>query len=109
MLQTQLVHGLQTIDLINKDFVNYWMAGRMTLAGTEHDLFTQQIYFARLQEVFGPGMEIKNWSYPPHFLLMLWPLGFMDYEVALAVFLVVTFALFVAAVHVFRANIAPQS
>jgi hypothetical protein len=109
MLQTQLAHGLQTFDFPNKDFVNYWKDGRMTLAGTEHDLFTQEIYFARLQEVFGPGMEIKNWSYPPHFLLMLWPLGFMSYEVALAVFLVGTFALFAVAVHVFRANVAPQS
>jgi hypothetical protein len=109
LLNLQLVHGLEAIDLVNRDFVNYWMAARMVLAGTEQDLFTQQIYFARLQEIFGPGMEIRNWSYPPHFLLMLWPLGYLDYELALAVFLAVTLALFVAAVHVFRANLAPQS
>lgn len=109
LLQTQLVHDVHVIDLVNRDFVNYWMAGRMVLAGTEQDLFTQQVYFARLQEFFGPGLEIKNWSYPPQFLLMLWPLGYMDYQLALVVFLGVTFALFVAAVFVFRTNLAPQS
>jgi arabinofuranan 3-O-arabinosyltransferase len=109
LLQTQFVHDVQAIDLVNRDFVNYWMAGRMVLAGTEQDLFTQQVYFERLQEFFGPGLEIRNWSYPPHFLLMLWPLGYLDYQLALVVFLGVTFALFVAAVFVFRRNLAPQS
>lgn len=109
LLQTQLVQDVHVIDLVNRDFVNYWMAGRMVLAGTEQDLFTQQIYFARLQEFFGPGLEIRNWSYPPHFLLMLWPLGYLDYPLALVVFLGVTFALYVAAVFVFRTRQAPQS
>jgi hypothetical protein len=109
LLNTQLFHGVRVVDLVNRDFVNYWMAGRLTLAGAEQDLFTQQVYFARLQEVFGPGLEIRNWSYPPHFLLMLWPLGYLDYELALAAFLAITCALFFASVYVFRANLAPQS
>jgi hypothetical protein len=109
MVQVQLVHGLTTIDLEGKDFVNYWMGGRMALAGTELDLFTHDVYFARLQELFGVNIEIRSWSYPPHFLLMLWPLGYLDYLPALAVFLALTFALFVVAVWVFRASVAPQS
>ena len=108
-LQMQLVHGREMIDLAQRDFVNYWMGGRMVLAGTVQDLFVHDVYFARLQQLFGPDIEIRSWSYPPHFLLMLWPLGYLDYEVALALFLVLTFALFVVAVHVFRANFAPQS
>ena len=109
MLQMQLVHGLQTIDLVQRDFANYWMGGRMAVAGTESELFVHDIYFARLQEIFGAQIEIRSWSYPPHFLLMLWPLGLLDYELALAVFLGSTLALFVIAVLVFRANLAPQS
>jgi hypothetical protein len=109
MLRTQLMFGVQAIDLVNRDFVNYWMAGRMVLAGTEQDLFVQPLYFAHLQEIFGPNLEIRSWSYPPHFLLMLWPLGYLDYALALPIFLAVTFALFVAAVYVFRASVAPQS
>lgn len=109
LLQTQLVHDMRMIDLAQRDFVNYWMAARMTLSGTEHDLFTHDIYFARLQQLFGSDIEIRSWSYPPHFLLLLWPLGYLDYELALAVFLAGTLALFVAAVLVFRANLAPQS
>ncbi len=108
-LQMQLVHGLTTIDLVQRDFVNYWMGGRMVLADTVQDLFVHDVYFARLQQLFGAGIEVRSWSYPPHFLLMLWPLGYVDYEVALAVFLILTLTLFIVAVYVFRANLAPQS
>jgi hypothetical protein len=109
MVQMQLVHGLQTIDLTQRDFVNYWMGGRMALAGTEIELFTHDSYFARLQQLFGANIEVRSWSYPPHFLLMLWPLGYLDYLPALTVFLTLTFLLFLASVWVFRANLAPQS
>ncbi|HEV8330392.1 MAG TPA: glycosyltransferase family 87 protein [Steroidobacteraceae bacterium] len=108
-VHTQLVHNVHAVDLTQRDFVNYWMGARMALAGTEIDLFTHDIYFARLQELFGANIEIRSWSYPPHFLLMLWPLGYLDYLPALGVFLAVTLALFLTAVWVFRAAFAPQS
>lgn len=109
ILHTQLIHEIRVIDLAQRDFVNYWMAARMTLSGTEMGLFTHDIYFAHLQELFGKNIEIRSWSYPPHFLLMLWPLGYLDYELALAVFLAGSLALFVASIVIFRAKMAPQS
>lgn len=93
----------------NRDFANYWLAGRMVLEGQQLDLFTQYIYYARMQEVFGPGYPLHNWGYPPHFLLLLWPLGLLEYKLALIVFLVSTLALFLVAVAVFRRTYAVRS
>lgn len=101
-------HGL-SLGLMDKDFLNYWLAGRMVLAGDQHDLFIHDLYFTHLKDVVGADAQIRSWSYPPHFLLLVWPLGLLDYTVALIVFLVVTFALFVAAVLVFRRAFAPYS
>lgn len=95
--------------VVNRDFVNYWMAGKLVLAGGQLDLFSQGVYFARLQDMFGPDYPIHNWSYPPHFLLLLWPFGYLDYKVGLVVFLAVTFVLFVASVLLFRKVYASKS
>lgn len=108
-----LVHGLLAeetlLSLVNRDFVNYWMGGRMVLAGQHLDLFTQSTYFGYLTALFGSEYPIHNWGYPPHSLLLFWPLGFLEYRAGLVVFLFATFALFVAAVCVFRKTYAPQS
>lgn len=93
----------------DRDFVNYWMGARLVLSGQHLELFEWGTYFPHLREVFGPDTPLRNWSYPPHFLLLIWPLGWLDYEPAMLVFLAVTFALFVAAALVFRRSYAPQS
>jgi hypothetical protein len=93
----------------DKDFSNYWMAGRMAFVGEQRDLFDHAIYFSRLQEVFGADSEIRNWSYPPHFLLLLWPLAFLPYKAALVAFLGSTFVLFSWSVYTFRRAFAPDS
>ncbi len=102
-----LVDGLQWPGgllswVTNRDFANYWMAARMVLLGDHSDLFQQSVYFARMQAVFGPDYPIHNWGYPPHFLLVLWPLGFLDYKTALVVFLIVTLLFFLTCAWVFR-------
>jgi hypothetical protein len=95
--------------LVDRDFANYWMAGRMVLSGEYLDLFTHDLYFARLQEAFGAGYQIRSWSYPPHYLLMLWPLGFTSYKTGLVAFLGLTLALFVFAVVIFKRQLAPRA
>ena len=90
-----------TAGLHENDFVNYWMAARMTLAGDYQHLFTHDLYFGELQRIFGADIEIRSWSYPPHFLLLLWPLGFLSYPLALGVFLSVTLGLFIYAALAF--------
>lgn len=93
----------------DRDFANYWMAGRMVLSGEHPDLLAQDTYMARLYETFGSGYPFHNWSYPPHFLLLLWPLGFLEYKTALLTFLALTFFIFVASVITFRKVYAPAS
>ncbi len=110
---TDLVRALWLPDLspaaLDRDFANYWLAGRMALHGDHMDLFSQPAYFLRLQEVFGVGYPIRAWSYPPHFLLFLWPLGLLPYEAALIAFMAATFAVFCGSVVVFRRTYAPDS
>src|SRR5687767_3756485 len=61
----------------DRDFANYWMGARMALAGEHHDLFVQEAYFEHLKGMFGPDTPWRNWGYPPHFLLMIAPLGWL--------------------------------
>ena len=82
-------------NIVDRDFANYWMGGRLLLDGNYPMLFDQAAYYAHLKAVFGSNYQIHAWSYPPHFLAFVAPLGLLEYRPALAMFLVVTFALFV--------------
>ncbi len=97
------------LPVVKVDYANYWMAGQMTLSGLQLDLFSFPVYFGHMQATFGADYPIHNWGYPPHFLLLLWPLGLVGYKTGLVAFLTATFALFVWAVHVFRKAYAPRS
>ena len=97
------------LNVTNVDFANYWMAGQMTLSGRQQELFSFPVYFSHMRATFGADYPIHNWGYPPHFLLLLWPLGLLSYKAGLVAFLSATFALFLWAVMVFRKAYAPQS
>jgi hypothetical protein len=90
----------------HQDFSNYWQAAKLTLAGTHQILFDPTLYRAFLQVEFGQGAQPLAWSYPPHFLLFTWPLGYLSYVPALVTFLLATFALFVASIVVFHRKFA---
>lgn len=89
------------LDVIDLDFANYWVAGQLAHHGDPLVLFHQDLYLPQARAMLGADFPLHNWSYPPHFLLLLWPLGFMAYKPALLVFLVVTFALFALALTAF--------
>jgi hypothetical protein len=78
-------------------------------SGEHLDLFTHSRYFPHLQYLFGSAYQIRSWSYPPHYLLLLWPLGWLDYKTGFVAFLGVTFGLFAIAVLVFKREVAPRS
>lgn len=83
-----------TLLLAQSDFANYWLGGLFVVEGTTEVLYDQATYFASMQEKFGNGIEIRAWSYPPHTLLFLWPLGFVPYKTGLVVFLITGFVAF---------------
>jgi arabinofuranan 3-O-arabinosyltransferase len=95
--------------ILNRDFVNYWMGATLAHYGRHMDLFAHETYFAHLQAFIGAHAEIRSWSYPPHFLLLVLPLAYLSYGAALIAFLVVTFALFAWSAAIFRKVWAPQA
>ncbi len=95
--------------IADSDFVNYWMGPLLALGGEVDLLFDPPAYEARLEELFGPDYPPHNWSYPPHALLLLWPLGLTGYKAAMAAFLAVTLAAYVLAALAFRRKFMPQA
>lgn len=88
--------------LIDKDFANYWTASRLLLDGQVLDLFADHArYFRHLTAQFGPDYQWRNWSYPPHYLLAIWPLGLVGYFPALIGFLSVTLVAYALALRAF--------
>jgi alpha-1,2-mannosyltransferase len=65
--------------LIGRDFVNTWMGANSALAGGPAAWFDFDTYNAVLAARFYPDFPHHNWSYPPHLLLMTWPLAFVPY------------------------------
>lgn len=86
----------------DKDFANYWIAARLVLDGRVLDLFADHATYSRhLTDAFGADYPWRNWSYPPHYLLAIWPLGFFGYVPALVGFLAVTFVAYLVALRAF--------
>lgn len=108
LLRALFAEGL-AYTLVDRDFANYWVAGQLVLTGEYLDLFSQDLYFPRLQALFGADYQIRNWGYPPHYLLFVWPLGLAGYKTGFVVFIAGTFVLFAVAALVFRRELAPQA
>ena len=89
-------HGLNP-QIVNLDFSNYWFAGKLITAGSPVAVLYHEIYFPAAQAFFGVEYNWHSWSYPPHFMLLVWPLSFLPYKMALLTFLGSTLALFVFA------------
>lgn len=90
--------GMLGLSWTDKDFANYWVAATLALEGRVNDIFgPHPTYLAAMRAVFGADYPWHSWSYPPHYLLLMLPLGLMPYKAALLSFLTVTFLLFLAA------------
>jgi hypothetical protein len=81
---------------IGHDFVNVWMGAHAALSGYPAALFDFPHYQTMLRDAFGP-LPPHNWSYPPHLFLFIWPLGFLPYLWALAVWCAVGLAFYLFA------------
>lgn len=91
----------------NSDLANYWVAGKLLVAGKAMDLFRgQEVYFTAFQSMIGPHAGWRNWSYPPHYLLLIAPLGLLDYLPAAILFLSVTLLLLLHALRMAMGRIS---
>lgn len=92
--------------LASKDFANYWIAAKLAVEGRTENLFGPwETYFATMQAEFGEDYPWRAWSYPPHFVLLIAPLGLMPYKAALLTFLATTFALFIWSARTFSGKL----
>jgi len=82
--------------LLGTDFLSFWTVGRMLIG--RRDIYDQSAHIAAQQAYFTQADGFTAFFYPPTFLPFCWPLGLLEYFPALALWLVVTGALFVLAV-----------
>jgi alpha-1,2-mannosyltransferase len=83
--------------LIGRDFVNTWMGANSTFSGGPAAWFDFDTYNVALAARFYPDFPHHNWSYPPHLLLMTWPLAFLPYLPAYLAWCALGMALYLAA------------
>jgi hypothetical protein len=84
--------------LLGTDFANTWVGARGALTGDPTPWFDPARLNAELKLLFGRGYPEHIWSYPPHLLLLVWPLGFLPVWPAYLVWCAVSGALYVAVV-----------
>lgn len=81
--------------LADKDFANYWVAAHLAADGKVADVFgPQSRYFAHMLTAMGPELPSHNWSYPPHYLLLMMPLALVGYKMGMVLFLAATGTVF---------------
>lgn len=80
----------------SSDFVSFYAAGKLALAGTPTLAYDQAAHFLAEQQAAAGG-DYQYFFYPPIFLMLCSGLALLPYMVAYAVFQIVTLSLFVAA------------
>lgn len=79
---------------IGRDFINLWTAGRLVRDGRTDEIFNVERFHAVQEKVLGRSFPLHLWSYPPHFLFVVAPLGVLGYLGALVLWSGLTVALY---------------
>jgi len=83
--------------LLGTDFISFWTSGRMLHDG--RNVYDIAAHVAAQREFYTLPGEYTAFFYPPNFLPFVWPLGFLSYFPALAMWLLVTGAAWLAAMR----------
>jgi alpha-1,2-mannosyltransferase len=78
------------------DFVSFYAAGKLAIAGTPQLAYDQSAHYLVQQYVTGTSAAHQFFFYPPVFMLLCAPLATMSYLVAFAVFVIATLAIYLA-------------
>lgn len=81
------------------DYVSFYAAGKLALAGTPALAYDQAAHLAVQQQTTAMGNSYQFFFYPPVFLLLCAPLALLPYYLSYTVFQVVTLGLFLFALH----------
>lgn len=78
---------------VGGDFINMWTAARLVVLDRIPEIYRVDDFMAyQLTLTGGVPIALRMWVYPPHSLLLAWPLGYLGYYSALAVWSVVGLA-----------------
>ncbi len=77
--------------VLGNDFLFFYSASKMLLAGDPIAVFDQDRFFALQESIAGQRLQFP-WAYPPHLLLLVAPLALVPYVGALYAWLVATTA-----------------
>lgn len=80
--------------LIVRDFVNYWSGAVLVAEGRVAAVFDTTNFHLEQERLLGVEFDQHYWSYPPHLLLLLRPLGWLNYLSAFVVWTGLSFAAF---------------
>jgi hypothetical protein len=80
-----------------RDFINFWAGGRLALTGRVTEIYNLDAYEAAVQAFFAPMQRFMNFSYPPHILPLLLPLGALPHLLAAVLWVCVGLFAFVVA------------
>ncbi len=80
-------HGLldMTGRPLGTDFISFWTAARVAIAGPIDDAWDMVRHGSEQAAIFGPSDTFAAFFYPPVYLFVVWPLGYLPYLTALAV------------------------
>src|SRR5262249_9086248 len=70
-----------------RDFINFWTGSRLALTGRVADIYDLDAYEAAVHALFAPMGHFMNFSYPPHSLPLLLPIGLLPYRLAAVVWI----------------------
>lgn len=85
------------------DFLTYWVASSLAIAGKPLVVFDFSLFKEMLAEFAGKPFPLA-WFYPPTFLVMVLPLSLLPYSVSLVTWLSITLFIYVLVVR----RIAPD-
>ena len=68
---------------VGGDFVNMFAAARLVLEGRVGEIYQPQAFIDFTHTLIPHDIGIRMWAYPPHSLLLIWPLGLLNYWTAL--------------------------
>jgi hypothetical protein len=63
--------------LVVRDYLNIWAGGHAVAEGRLAMVFQPNPYYDWLRSLFGPGLDLHTFSYPPHLLLLAVPFSIL--------------------------------
>ncbi len=61
------------------DFVNMFVTAKLMVAGRVAEIYQPEAFMAFERTIVASDVGLRLWAYPPHSLLFVWPLGYLDY------------------------------